>query len=74
MQLTDKGIIALYGLWNEDHWAASFMNPGPDIVKQFREWLKGLNEALDQSDVAKLEDYEWELLHEMARQEQTDAK
>ncbi len=52
---SDESILALYSLWSEEFYAASFMHPDEHTVRQFREWLV-------RTDHAAQEDYEHEML------------
>ena len=62
--MTDGRIIELYGLWSEHNWAASFMTPDPEIVREFRGWLDGKPEW----DAVTAPDYEKKMIAEFHRQ------
>ena len=53
--------LLLYRQWSEETWAAGFIYPSKSMVLQFREWLKEVQEEMD--------DYEAEMLVECAKQE-----
>ena len=63
--MTDGRIIELYGLWSEHHWAAGFMKPDPDVVREFRGWLADRPEW--NADTAP--DYEVRMITEFHRQD-----
>ncbi len=59
-------LLEEYRSWSEDKWAAGFMDPSPDIVKTFREFLHN-PPTFPVND--PLEDYEVKFLEEFERQE-----
>jgi len=66
--MTDTEILVLYSNWSEEYYCASFLQPSPEAVKEFRNWLKNLHEQDWTSN--PLQNYEQEMLKEFHKQEQ----
>ena len=63
--IPDHVLLALYGMWSETFSSASFLEPDPDTVLAFRDWLK----SLIRSDYLQpYEDFELEMIQEFHRQ------
>lgn len=55
--------MALYQFWSEENYAASFMTPSPENVREFREWLSNM-----ENQTRAHKDYEMEFLDEYHKQ------
>ena len=63
--LTEYGLIHLYERWSGEFYAAQFIDPSQDNVKDFMAWIKGES----YHSVQEHTDYEQAMLDEYERQE-----
>ena len=64
---SDMEILRLYRQWSEEFYAAGFLSPTEETVREFREWLR---QGPTTEEERELSLYEVTMLEEYHRQEQ----